>query len=92
MQNTIERIFVNHLEKTIDRDSNIALAGGLFANVKINQEIRNLKKCKNLYVQPAMADCGLSMGAAQLFNNQKDIKNLIKESALLGTSYPKDLF
>ena len=90
VQNTIERIFVNHLEKTIDRESNIALAGGLFANVKINQEIRNLKKCKNLYVQPAMADCGLSMGAAQLLNHSKGIKNNCEKSALLGTYYSKD--
>ena len=91
VQNTIEIIIVNHLEKIIDKKSNIALAGGLFANVKINQEIRNLEKCKNLFVQPAMADCGLSLGAAQLFNHRKGIKNNCEKSALLGTFYSKDL-
>ena len=90
VQYSIEKIFLDHLNKILNKPSNIALAGGLFANVKINQEIRNSEKCENLYVQPAMADCGLSMGAAQLFNNNKGIKNITQESALLGTSYPKD--
>jgi carbamoyltransferase len=42
------------------------LAGGVFANVKINQKIRELPGVSNVYVQPAMGDDGLSLGAALL--------------------------
>lgn len=43
--------------------SNIALAGGVFANVRINQKIKQLGFA-NVFVQPAMDDGGLALGAA----------------------------
>ncbi len=43
--------------------TNIALAGGLFANVRINQKIKELG-FRNIFIQPAMDDGGLSLGAA----------------------------
>ncbi len=43
--------------------TNIALAGGVFANVRINQKIKQLG-FKNIFVQPAMDDAGLALGAA----------------------------
>jgi carbamoyltransferase len=47
---------------------NVCLAGGLFANVKINQRVREgVPGVANLYVQPAMGDSGLALGAAQLY-------------------------
>jgi carbamoyltransferase len=43
---------------------NVCLAGGVFANVKINQRIREIEGVKGLYVQPAMDDAGSALGAA----------------------------
>lgn len=43
---------------------NCYLAGGLFANVKINQRIKDLGIFKNVYVCPAMGDEGTAVGAA----------------------------
>jgi carbamoyltransferase len=43
--------------------TDIALAGGLFANVRINQKIKELG-FRNIFIQPAMDDGGLSFGAA----------------------------
>lgn len=43
--------------------SNIALAGGVFANVRINQKVKELG-FKNIFIQPAMDDSGLALGAA----------------------------
>lgn len=40
------------------------LAGGLFANVKINQRIKDSGIFKNVYVCPAMGDEGTAIGAA----------------------------
>ena len=44
---------------------NIALAGGVFANVKLNQRIKEMG-FKSVFVQPAMADEGTGFGAALL--------------------------
>ncbi|HOW35822.1 MAG TPA: carbamoyltransferase C-terminal domain-containing protein [Candidatus Omnitrophota bacterium] len=42
----------------------VCLAGGVFANVKINQRIREIAGVKNVYIQPAMEDSGTALGAA----------------------------
>ena len=43
---------------------NICLAGGLFANVKINQKIAEIEGIKNIFVFPNMGDGGLTVGGA----------------------------
>jgi carbamoyltransferase len=42
----------------------LALAGGVFANVKLNQRILELDEVENLYIHPNMGDGGLAVGAA----------------------------
>ena len=42
----------------------VCLAGGVFANVKVNQRIREIEGVEGLYVQPAMDDAGCALGAA----------------------------
>ncbi|MCX7049384.1 MAG: hypothetical protein NTX50_28355 [Candidatus Sumerlaeota bacterium] len=44
---------------------NIALAGGIFGNVKLNQRIKEMG-FENIFIQPAMGDAGLCLGAALL--------------------------
>ncbi len=48
---------------------NVALAGGVFANVRLNQRILDLPGVENLYVHPGMGDEGLAFGAAMLHAN-----------------------
>lgn len=43
---------------------NLALAGGLFANVRINEELLNLPEVDNVFVHPGMGDEGLCVGGA----------------------------
>jgi carbamoyltransferase len=50
------------------RQSNIALAGGLFANVKINQRVHEIPGAQSIFIHPAMSDEGLSVGAALTLN------------------------
>lgn len=47
-----------------DSSSKICYAGGVAANVKINQRIREIPGVENIYIQPAMGDAGTSLGAA----------------------------
>lgn len=42
----------------------VALAGGLFANVRINQEVLEVDGVDEIFVHPAMSDEGLAVGAA----------------------------
>ena len=41
---------------------NIALAGGVFANVKLNKKINDLEWVDNVFVAPPMGDEGLALG------------------------------
>lgn len=42
----------------------VALAGGVFANVKLNQRIHELNNVDRIFVHPGMGDDGLAVGAA----------------------------
>jgi carbamoyltransferase len=43
---------------------NIALAGGVFSNVKFNQRVHELDEVDHIFIHPAMDDSGLSVGSA----------------------------
>jgi carbamoyltransferase len=59
----VARGYVGHwAERTGLRD--VALAGGLFANVRINEEIHLLPTVDRTFVHPGMSDEGLAVGAA----------------------------
>ncbi|HEX2228881.1 MAG TPA: carbamoyltransferase C-terminal domain-containing protein [Candidatus Binatia bacterium] len=42
----------------------LALAGGVFANVRINQEVHKLAGVEEIFIHPGMSDEGLAVGAA----------------------------
>ena len=44
--------------------TNVALAGGLFANVRINQRIHEIDQVQSVFIHPGMTDGGLPVGAA----------------------------
>ena len=50
---------------------NVGLAGGVFANVKLNQRVHELSSVESLFVHPGMGDEGLAVGAALFVNAQK---------------------
>ncbi|MFQ5669011.1 MAG: carbamoyltransferase C-terminal domain-containing protein [Acidobacteriota bacterium] len=59
----VARDYVRHwIERTGHR--NLALAGGLFANVRINEELHSLPGVARTFVHPGMSDEGLAVGAA----------------------------
>ena len=42
--------------------SSIALAGGVFGNVRLNQKISELKEVHEIFIHPGMSDQGISLG------------------------------
>jgi carbamoyltransferase len=55
--------FMNDLHKLHPEYRKFAFSGGLFANVKLNQQINELDFVDEIYVYPAMGDEGLPLGA-----------------------------
>ena len=62
LENKMLELF-NYLHKLYPDYTNIAVAGGVFANVKLNQAINELEWVRELYIYPAMNDAGLALGA-----------------------------
>lgn len=53
---------VNHWLR-ISQQKRVTLAGGVFANVKLNQRIREMHGMEDLFVFPAMSDTGVAAGS-----------------------------
>ncbi|MFQ5728761.1 MAG: carbamoyltransferase N-terminal domain-containing protein, partial [Waddliaceae bacterium] len=66
---------------------NIALAGGLFANVLINQKIFEIPEVKSVFVHPGMSDEGIGLGAALALYHEKnsDLKKVCFSNVYLGS-------
>ena len=59
-----------------EKSVKLALAGGVFANVRLNQLLRELPNVDSIFIQPAMSDAGLSLGAAVLGERETSRKNI----------------
>jgi carbamoyltransferase len=73
----------------------IAVAGGVFSNVKFNQRVHELEEIDNFFVHPAMDDSGLAVGgafAALLEQPDLDPQCLLQriKNVYFGTSYGDD--
>lgn len=71
---------------------NLAVAGGIFANVKLNQVINESGLFDQMFICPAMGDEGISLGAAIKgaidLGDWKGVKKL--ENAFLGLEYTQE--
>lgn len=70
--------------------NNIAIAGGVASNVKVNMLLRELPEVNDLFIFPHMGDGGLAIGAALLQNyNLNHISSYSLNSTALGIGYEK---
>ena len=69
-QRTLEKkalaLVRNALSVTGEKD--VALAGGIFSNIKLNMQIESLKSTDHVFTFPHMGDGGLAIGAAVAAN------------------------
>jgi carbamoyltransferase len=72
-QYILEDITSNYISYYVEKYNikNVALAGGVFGNVKLNQKIHEINGVNNIYIFPHMADGGLGYGAAQFVYREK---------------------
>ena len=64
-QRRLEDVLVRYVQTAVRETGmrKVALAGGVFANVVVNQRILALPEVDAIWVHPAMTDQGISMGA-----------------------------
>ncbi len=69
IQTLSEEIVRNYIDYWIKKTGHnkVAMAGGIFANVRINEEVHNLADVESVYIFPAMSDEGLAVGAAYTY-------------------------
>jgi carbamoyltransferase len=65
-QKVLEDVAVHYVKKWLAKTgaSTVACAGGVFANVKMNQRIMEIDGVEQIFVFPAMSDSGVGVGAA----------------------------
>jgi carbamoyltransferase len=70
IQATAEKVATQYIRHWLSKtqSTNVALAGGLFANVKINQRVHEIPGVQSVFIHPAMSDEGLAVGAALTLN------------------------
>jgi carbamoyltransferase len=87
-QKRIEEVIIEFIKDNIKDNTKIALAGGVFSNVKINQKISELKNIKGIFIYPNMGDGGLAVGCAILsYNKSKKFLPRGAESMYLGPKF-----
>lgn len=74
----------------------LVLAGGCFANVRLNQRLTELPEVDGIYIHPNMSDGGLASGAALLLHHQRRARSRALyshrpwEHVYLGSSFSGD--
>lgn len=70
-QKVLETIAVHVVKIYVNKYNikKVCLAGGVAANVKMNQRIMEISNVEELYIHPGMSDCGIGTGAALLSAN-----------------------
>lgn len=88
VQNKLESLVMDYISSVKQRKFKLALAGGIFSNVKLNQKICRLETVKKIFIFPNMGDGGLSVGAAALCHSKfKKLQSKKMVNAYLGFQY-----
>lgn len=66
-QKVLEKVVIKYVNDVVAKGSKLAVAGGIFANVLLNQRIFDSPRIKDLFVYPQMGDGGLAVGCALYF-------------------------
>ncbi len=85
LEDVTQRVVRYWLEKTGLKD--VALSGGVHANVKLNQRIREIEGVERVFVYPNMGDGGCGTGAALLMFKRAAFTRDPLENVYFGPDY-----
>ncbi|MFC1709273.1 carbamoyltransferase [Candidatus Omnitrophota bacterium] len=76
-QKVLEEVVVRLVKKYVRKYpiGNVALAGGVIGNVKLNQRISEISEIKKVFVHPGMGDMGAGTGAALYIASKHGFKD-----------------
>jgi len=91
-QCVLEKVVTGFIAKWIKKTgvNAVALAGGVAANVKLNQRILAIPGVDRIFVHPAMGDDGTGTGSALYVASQKGYAGKRMDSATLGPAYSEE--
>tara|TARA_B100001093_G_C26860135_1_gene1029669 strand:+ start:1669 stop:3342 length:1674 start_codon:yes stop_codon:yes gene_type:complete len=90
-QDLLEKVILDIIDFYVPGDANLSLSGGVFANVKLNQKIREANRHRDMFVFPGMGDGGISYGSClasivtEGFQPPKDLNHVF-----IGNEIPDD--
>ncbi len=93
VQKWLEVVVEKYITALIDRlgSHHVVLAGGTFANVKLNQVVKNIKGVKSIFIHPGMGDEGLSLGSAlQVYNEKFGYMNVKLNDVYFGPEFTNE--
>ncbi len=70
-QRVLEEVVLEYIQELVPAPSKLCLAGGIFANVLLNQKILALPNIAEVFIYPNMGDGGLAVGSA-LYHYSKE--------------------
>ncbi|APR79830.1 Carbamoyltransferase [Minicystis rosea] len=92
-QQRLEDVMLGFVERALDETgaTRVALAGGTFANVRLNQRIAALPRVERVFVHPAMSDQGIAVGAGyEHLSRTRGLRPSRMRTAFLGPDYTED--
>lgn len=90
LQQRTEEVVTRFVDAAMTRfdGTNLAVAGGVFANVGLNQKLLELESVEDIYVHPNMGDGGLAVGAGYLHWAEEQIaERRLPEPRFIETVY-----
>lgn len=98
VQKRLEVTTTRFIDECVEKTgfSDVVTAGGVFANVKLNQRVLESDKVSSFYVHPAMGDGGLAVGAAlycygeEMLDKGRIFKPFEYEDVYFGSGYSND--
>jgi len=85
---------VNGLKNKFPNVKNVALSGGVFANIKVNKRINDLDWVNEVFIAPSMGDEGLSLGSAYIAKSKliPDFKPFELKNVFFGSQIEESEF
>jgi carbamoyltransferase len=91
-QRRLEEVVTEMVANAVARSGldRLALSGGVFANVKLNQRLAELPGVREVYIYPAMGDEGIALGAALFAAARRNgLKPFPLHDVYFGPEYPR---
>jgi len=92
-QRLLEEVMLGYILEAVKNTgaSSLALAGGVFGNVRLNQKISELKEVKEIFIHPGMSDQGISLGVGLKYLAENlGLKPFKLENVYWGTEYSNE--